>query len=343
MHCALRAADRAFRGILDRYAYDQISAPSLRRIYHHRLPHGREWEFVAKFTDDRSHAWRIDYRDFLGAPPLFKANVESELTRLFSRVFEDHFATQMMASERRMFEEFAATTLDQNEINRRRTALLEREEEVRSVHQTGAPSHMVEISTAGMNNRRDYDRFVFAELDRQNWLATNPPIIRPGMEYVNESDDVRMSVLYGMQMAWHSGDVGSKEAQKRAEKLLLEWLSPPQRHQYLKEKSFDVCGGESGKTYRIRHGRQMNIDELDKAGKKVCTWCFLPEGQCPAGDVMLAQKIAIENFENKALATANRFGERSVFSERRAATWERMRSVDDASDWQWGVAPNPTS
>jgi len=54
----------------------------------------------------------------------------------------------------------------------------------------------------------------------------------------------------------------------------------------------------------------MNIDELDSAGNKVCEWCFLPEGNLAAGDVMLAQKIALETFESEALAIANQGGGR---------------------------------
>ena len=44
----------------------------------------------------------------------------------------------------------------------------------------------------------------------------------------------------------------------------------------------------------------MNIDELDFAGNKVCEWCFLPEGNLAAGDVMLAQKIALETFAGRS-------------------------------------------
>ena len=38
----------------------------------------------------------------------------------------------------------------------------------------------------------------------------------------------------------------------------------------------------------------MNIDELDSVGNKICEWCFLPEGNLAAGDVTLAQKIALK-------------------------------------------------
>jgi len=61
---------------------------------------------------------------------------------------------------------------------------------------------------------------------------------------------------------------------------------------------FEVIGSDTGKRYRIRHGRMMNVDKLDSVGNRVCEWCFLPEGKLAAGDVMLAQKIALETFES---------------------------------------------
>jgi hypothetical protein len=67
----------------------------------------------------------------------------------------------------------------------------------------------------------------------------------------------------------------------------------------------DVIGSDSGTRYRIRHGRMINIDQLDSAGKKVCMWCVVPEGNLAASDCMLAQKVALETFETKALAIAN--------------------------------------
>jgi hypothetical protein len=35
------------------------------------------------------------------------------------------------------------------------------------------------------------------------------------------------------------------------------------------------------------------------------TWCFYPEGRLSKGDVMLAQKVALETFEGEALKIAN--------------------------------------
>jgi hypothetical protein len=99
---------------------------------------------------------------------------------------------------------------------------------------------------------------------------------------------------------------GNAQAQERGLRLLMDNLSRSQRQQYEKHRFFDVTGGKSGKRYRIRHGRSMNIDQLDKNGRRVCGWCFFPRGNLVAGDVMLAQKVALELYEADALRVANR-------------------------------------
>jgi hypothetical protein len=50
----------------------------------------------------------------------------------------------------------------------------------------------------------------------------------------------------------------------------------------------------------------MNIDEFNSDGKVVAQWCFAPHGDLVVGDVMLAQKIALETMELEALRKANR-------------------------------------
>ena len=101
-------------------------------------------------------------------------------------------------------------------------------------------------------------------------------------------------------------DIEESKAAKRGAQLLEENLSPVQRQQYAKYRHFDVIGGKTGKRYRIHHGSSMNIDQLDKNGRRVCGWCFFPRGGLVAGDVMLGQKYALELFENEALQIANR-------------------------------------
>ena len=89
--------------------------------------------------------------------------------------------------------------------------------------------------------------------------------------------------------------------------LLREWLSPEQQAQFDAHRHFDVIGCDTGTRYRIRHGAAPNVHEIDAAGRSVIGWCFAPSGPLVAGDVMLAQKIALETNERAALAIANRF------------------------------------
>jgi hypothetical protein len=96
------------------------------------------------------------------------------------------------------------------------------------------------------------------------------------------------------------------ETEARALTLLKSWLSPKQRACYDRFRYFDVIGSYTGTRYRIYHGTQTNIEELNGAGHHVCKWCFVPDGDLVAGDVMLAQKIALETNERGALSVAHR-------------------------------------
>jgi hypothetical protein len=96
------------------------------------------------------------------------------------------------------------------------------------------------------------------------------------------------------------------ETEARALTLLKEWLSPKQRACYARFRYFDVLGSDTGTRYRIHHGTQTNIEELSSTGEHVCKWCFVPDGDLVAGDVMLAQKIALETNERGALSVAHR-------------------------------------
>jgi hypothetical protein len=106
---------------------------------------------------------------------------------------------------------------------------------------------------------------------------------------------------------WASLDlVGARVARARAHRLLEENLSQAQREQFEERGYFVVTGGETGKCYRIRRGYQMNVEEIDKNGRRRHLLCFMPEGHLAEGDVMLAQKMALELFESPTLNIANR-------------------------------------
>jgi hypothetical protein len=72
--------------------------------------------------------------------------------------------------------------------------------------------------------------------------------------------------------------VAPPQAEQKGSALLRFRLSPEQAEQHSSYQYFDVIGSR----YRIRHGRMMNIDELDSAGNKVREWCFLSEGKLAA-------------------------------------------------------------
>jgi hypothetical protein len=106
---------------------------------------------------------------------------------------------------------------------------------------------------------------------------------------------------------WFQENCCEHDCEARGLRLLREWLSPEQRAQYDACRYFDVIGCVSGKRYRIHHGASMNVHEIDAAGHPRVGWCFVPNTYLVPGDVMLAQKIALENDERGALAVAKRF------------------------------------
>lgn len=113
------------------------------------------------------------------------------------------------------------------------------------------------------------------------------------------------------QRPWWSRWFGSYELftgghETRALKLLKAHLSGEQLKQFEREAAFDVIGGDTGRRYRITQGRVMNVQLLDRYGLWRTCLCFEPRGRLPIGDVLLAQKFALELFEMDALDAANK-------------------------------------
>jgi hypothetical protein len=96
----------------------------------------------------------------------------------------------------------------------------------------------------------------------------------------------------------------SEESERRARTLLLANLTPEQRSSFEDRGYFDVIGGDTGQTYRLANRRVMNIHKLTENGALVKTWCVVPEGDLPTGDVLLSQKFALELYETDTLARA---------------------------------------
>jgi hypothetical protein len=156
-----------------------------------------------------------------------------------------------------------------------------------------------------------------------------------------------IAISAGVIMLVAGTQATSSQVEQKAVALLQPWLSPEQAEQYSSYRYFEVIGSDTGKRYRIRHGRMMNVDELDSVGNRVCEWCFLPEGKLAAGDVMLAQKIALEAFESQALAVANRSrtlprdGSHDIPPLPRALAARDQARPDRAPRWRGGPPVHP--
>ena len=99
----------------------------------------------------------------------------------------------------------------------------------------------------------------------------------------------------------------SNSPEARGRRLLRRWLSERQLAQFDAFNFFDVVGCNAGRHYRIYYATAANVEELDKGGHPLMRYCFVPTGDLVPGDVMLAQKIALETDELAALELANKF------------------------------------
>lgn len=137
----------------------------------------------------------------------------------------------------------------------------------------------------------------------ERWYQVRRPDTDFGI-ILSDDDNVAWSLRQRLRFARVL--FGNNSPFHRGLKLLLENLTPHQQNEFLRHGYFHVVGGRSKRVYRVSKGRQMNVHQLDGQNRRVCIWCFYPTGHLVEGDVMLAQKLALELFEDEALAVANR-------------------------------------
>jgi hypothetical protein len=94
---------------------------------------------------------------------------------------------------------------------------------------------------------------------------------------------------------------------------LRRWLSEEQLAQFDAFRFFDVTGCHTARRYRIYYAALANVEVLDEVGCPLLRHCFILEGHLVPGEVMLAQKIALETNELAALGVANRFAPKAPF------------------------------
>jgi hypothetical protein len=112
----------------------------------------------------------------------------------------------------------------------------------------------------------------------------------------------------------YAGFIGENSPEARGRHLLRAWLSPVQLAQFDEYRYFDVVGCDTAKRYRSTMGRLRT--STNSTGREGRGWVgdFAPSARLVPGDVMLAQKIALETNENAALAVANEFSPRMPFN-----------------------------
>jgi hypothetical protein len=91
-----------------------------------------------------------------------------------------------------------------------------------------------------------------------------------------------------------------RQARLRAEALLLAWLSPDQRAQYLSRGRFEVTTAADHR-YRICPGGVVRLDPRGWA------YCIEATSPVPVADELLAFKLLLETDERLFLATAHRY------------------------------------
>jgi hypothetical protein len=292
-------------------------------------------------TDSREYVqhviWRITRHEIEECQGWDNGAYVRECRSLYSRLYEDHLLELELAPRReamqralridpdptrsgwvvREYQEFEAHVRRHHSRDRMYAADL-RGGMVERLPYQDPSRHIAEVeqAIAGMRTAIDAQTYqammggqtsstATAAAQMQETAAARPTITAESLRQLRRLTDLHARVHRGAYRAQPSRQI----AQAKGMDLLKSWLTPDQLASYEKTKAFEVVGSDTGKRYRIRQGRQMNIDELDSKGEKACGWCFLPEGGLVEGDCMVAQKIALETNETAALKVANRFGD----------------------------------
>lgn len=127
------------------------------------------------------------------------------------------------------------------------------------------------------------------------------PVVRTAAE-IAESDARRARAEEDMR----AYNRRKKEADDRAEVLLLSHLTPKQKEDYRKHKY--ICfKGRSGANYRIRAGSHVgNVDVMDARGKEVMHRLCAHPLSVPMPDTLLTQLFHLRHHEADFLRIANR-------------------------------------
>lgn len=127
-------------------------------------------------------------------------------------------------------------------------------------------------------------------------------ITPPTINVITPEENARLELLEQRRAA---DKIIRDNAISKANKLLVDNLTDTQKLDYDKFGYFFV-ESLSGQKYRIRKGRQINIDVMsqDKISRRICAH---PIVSCPDEDTMLVQKIMLETSESAFLNIAKEY------------------------------------
>ena len=292
------------------------NAPALRDVAMEENCAADQIDIRIRFEDGSERRGCLDLRDFRnawgGRPSRYwerrhpQRAVVHDAQAIYSREFENWMMNQELRVHQQHLQELMRVCTDPDVIHAHITEYQQRVEHTRR-HHSPPPSYHADswvtgVDPAGSGEDRTLTaQRLMADCAREYPGLMRAPVPPPDQYFTGQYFTVPLD--YAVSQV-----VGSAAANERGKQLLLANLTQKQKDDYKRHGYFEVKGGDSGKTYRIRHGRQMNIDELDAGGNKVTGWCFLPQGNLCAGDCMLAQKTALELYERDALRIANRIG-----------------------------------
>lgn len=127
--------------------------------------------------------------------------------------------------------------------------------------------------------------------------------LRPGHVFMYRGEEIRFT---------STSNEDALAAEMRAKVLLLDSLSEEQKEHWIEKSYFMAQGNISGMWYKIKPGREGNIEDGKGAG-----YCITARGFLPMSDIVLSQKLLIEGDEDAFLAIARK-------SERARPTFAQM-------------------
>lgn len=167
----------------------------------------------------------------------------------------------------------------------------------RQIDETLAPAQISYLEFRKQWHRRNVDEY--------EWIVTcEDVLVAQGLQPGNTVTITSAGSGYVAQPV-NVYTYNQAEAEQKSIDLLKSWLTPRQLKDFEKTSSFTATGNVTCKKYRIERRSTFNVRELNNQNQVVRSLCFVPQGAYTTGDIMLAQKIMLEQREDEALRIAN--------------------------------------